>query len=141
MLGCSLGGYALGSEIVANPGNQEEIDKATLKLILIGKEKFWDSGSEVVIAILRSNPEVDETLTRYSGMTTNKFKNHWQRIAFSGRGKMPKMFSNMEDLIKFVESNEGAIGIVASDSDESNLRRIELGMVMKSSRSLGFASL
>ncbi|MDQ8182062.1 hypothetical protein [Pelagicoccus sp. SDUM812005] len=140
-LGCSFASNAVATEVVANPRNDEQIDKESLKLMLIGKEKFWSSGSEVVIAILKSDPSVDDALSRYSGMTTNKFKNHWQRIAFSGRGKMPKMFSSMEDLVKFIETNEGAIGIVSSTNNVETLRRIELGLVGRSQFTVNLASL
>lgn len=132
-LACGVSSFASASEVVANSGNAESLDKEQLKLMLTGKEKFWQSGSEVVIAILKSDPNVDEALARYSGMTTNKFKNHWQRIAFSGRGKMPKMFSNVDDLVIFVAANKGAIGIVSTDTKARGLRHIELGYVTISS--------
>lgn len=117
------------ASVVANPENEEPIDEELLKLMLTGKEKFWDSGSEVVIAILRSESDADDALSRYSGMTMNKFKNHWQRIAFSGRGKMPKMFSSIDELEAFVKNNKGAIGIVSTGAQPKSLRRVDLGMI------------
>ncbi|MDQ8186816.1 hypothetical protein [Pelagicoccus sp. SDUM812002] len=121
-------GIASASDIVANLKNDEPLNKEQLKLMLTGKEKFWESGSEVVIAILKSDPAVDGALAEYTGMTSNKFKNHWQRIAYSGRGKMPRMFSNIEDLVAFVNANRGAIGIVSEEVSSSELRRINLGV-------------
>ncbi len=115
------------AEIVANPSNRESLDEESLKLMLTGKEKFWESGSEVKIAMLKSDPRIDEMLTRYSGMTSNKFKNHWQRIAFSGRGKMPKTFARKEDLVAYVKANKGAIAIVSSLGEAGDLRKIDLG--------------
>lgn len=122
----SLGGGSVSaSNIVTNSKNSETVDGELLMLVLTGKEKFWKSGSEVIIAVLRSDAEADAALTRYSGMTPSKFKNHWQRIAFSGRGKMPKMFSSLEELVAFVENNEGAIGIISSKGAANGLRRID----------------
>lgn len=120
--------YGWGADILANPSNEELIDEESLKLMLTGKEKFWSSGSEVKIALLKSDPRIDELLTRYSGMTSNKFRNHWQRIAFSGRGKMPKVFASQKDLIDYIKANEGAIGIVSSLPADGGLRGIDLGL-------------
>lgn len=121
---CPLGAEA--GDILANPRNAEPISEETFKAMLIGKEKFWSSGSEVTIALLKSDPEVEATLTRYSGMTASKFKNHWQRMAFSGRGKMPKLFDSIEELIEYVNSHEGAIAIVPSGAKADRLRRLDL---------------
>ena len=114
---------ALASEIVVNPANQEPIDQERIKLMLTGKERFWKSGAEVVIAIVKTDENLDETLLRYSGMTELKFKNHWQRIAFSGRGKMPRTFSDIADLESFVLQHPGAIGILPDDRQLASLRR------------------
>ncbi len=110
--------------VIGNPRNNSKINDEILRSMLIGKMKFWESGSEVVIAVLKSDQNATETLSHYSGMTPSKFKNHWQRIAYSGRGKMPKMFNNIEDLIAFVSENEGAIGIALSSDAKSDLRKI-----------------
>lgn len=112
------------SSIVTNPQNVDEVDEDFLKDMLVGKERFWTGGAEVVIAILKNDPESESVLREYSGMTPMKFKNHWHRIAFSGRGKMPKLFSDVEDLVDFVNSNKGAIGIVSADTQLSALRKI-----------------
>lgn len=130
----------LAADIVANPRNSEKLDEESLKLMLTGKEKFWESGSEVKIAFLKSDPRIDELLTRYSGMTSNKFKNHWQRIAFSGRGKMPKTFARSEDLIAYVKANKGAIAIVSSLSEAGDLREIDFGWFDPEGRTVFYAS-
>lgn len=100
--------------IALNPRNASDVDEAYLRSVLTGTERFWEDGHEVLIAVLRDDPDAEEALSRYSGMTPSKFKNHWQRIAFSGRGKMPKQFDNLDDLIEFVNRNPGAIAIVGN---------------------------
>lgn len=123
-------GTVNASELVANPENSDAIDKEMLKLMLTGRDKFWESGSEVVIVMLKSDPEAEAILLKYSGMTNTKFRNHWQRMAFSGRGKMPKVFSKLEDALLFIAENKGAIGIVPSETNVDRFRRIDLGMRM-----------
>lgn len=110
------------SAVVINPDVQSEINEEHLRLMLTGKKRFWSEGTEVVVAILKSDPHAEEALRRYCGMSAIKFKNHWQRLAFSGRGKMPKMFASIDDLAEFVRETRGAIGIVSVETEIEGLR-------------------
>ncbi|MBK1875619.1 hypothetical protein [Pelagicoccus mobilis] len=109
--------------ILLNPENNTPVNEEYLRSILTGTERFWENGHEVLIAVLKNDPKAEQALNRFSGMTASKFKNHWQRIAFSGRGKMPKQFSDIEDLVEFVKRNPGAIAIV---SDAKELRGVNV---------------
>jgi len=126
LLALAAAGATLAEEpvVVVNPKNEFEMDEDRLRLILTGKERFWDGGKEVIVAILRSDPSAEELLRRYCGMSSSKFKNHWQRMAFSGRGKMPKLFSDVDDLAAFVYEYEGAIGVVTPNGELRNLRTL-----------------
>ena len=42
------------------------------------------------------------------------FQGYWRRKLFSGGGQVPKVFKNEMDLIKYVETKEGAVGVVTS---------------------------
>ncbi len=115
---------AQSQTVVANPGNHSPADLALIKLMLTGKERFWQDGAEVVIVTLRSDDKIDEALNEFCGMSASKFKNHWQRIVFSGRGKMPKQFATVEELVAYVEQTKGAIAIVSDEKSVQQLRRI-----------------
>ena len=111
-----------GGNIVVNPSNQNSLDSSSLSSILIGKKNFWDGGKEVLIAVLKGDAEADATLKEVTGMDGNRFKSHWQRLAFSGRGRMPKQFKDASELVEYVSSNDGAIGIVPSSADASSVK-------------------
>ena len=115
---------AAAAPIVLNPQNDAPIDDAFIHSVLTGTERFWANGDEVLIALLKTDPQTEKALSRYSGMTASKFKNHWQRIAFSGRGKMPKQFTQIEDLVEYVKRNPGAIAIVGDTPATAPLRRL-----------------
>lgn len=121
VLGLSL---SLSAKAFVNASNQEAIDEERLKLILIGKERFWHSGTEVAIALLKDDAHSADTLARYSDMTPSKFRNYWRRIAFSGRGKLPRTFNTLEELRRYVRETEGALGIVAEDDAIAGFRLI-----------------
>ena len=98
--------------VLLNPNNESNVDEGYIRALLTGTERFWENGTEVLIAVLKDDPQSDKAINQYSGMTPSKFKNHWQRIAFSGRGKMPKQFSTKEKLLEFVNRTPGAIAII-----------------------------
>jgi len=120
------------AEIVANPSNTSRIDSQKLHDLLTGRIKFWDDGPVVTIAVLKTDPGTDELLLKHTGMTASRFKNHWQRIAFSGRGRMPKLFSNVEELVAYVSANEGAIGIVSAADETQELRKLDMSRFLAS---------
>ena len=117
----SVNCFGSGSVIVNN-ANAASLDASALSSVLVGKKNFWEGGKEVQIAVLKGNAEADAKLKEITGMDGNRFKNHWQRLAFSGRGKMPKQFSDASELVAFVNSNAGAIGIVPSSADSSSVK-------------------
>lgn len=102
--------------ILLHPKNEKTIGAEHIRSMLTGSERFWDNGQEVLIAVLKNDPAAERALIRYSGMTASKFKNHWQRIAFSGRGKMPKQFNNIEEIQEFVKRTPGALAIIGDSS-------------------------
>jgi len=121
-----LAGTCLKAEptVVVNTNNQEAIDADSLNPYLIGKRKYWESGTEVTIAILKGNADSTAALEQYAGMNDSRFKSHWQRLAFSGRGTMPKQFSDPAALVAFVKVNKGAIGVLDDSTDLSDVKKV-----------------
>lgn len=115
--------FAEGSLIV-NSENPVGADAAKLGPLLVGKNKFWDNGEAVVIAVLKDSPDAETLLNTYAQMDESRFKSHWQRLAFSGRGTMPKQFSDPAELVAFVRANKGAIGILGAGADLSSVKKI-----------------
>jgi len=105
--------------IIVNASNADEIDSDMITSALVGKRKFWESGSEVVIAVLKGDPESSKALEEHAKMDEGRFRNHWQRLAFSGRGRMPKMFDDADELLDFVRDNAGAIAVVGGEAGDS----------------------
>ncbi|MDQ8196905.1 hypothetical protein QEH56_02035 [Pelagicoccus enzymogenes] len=110
--------------VVVNPDNTDAVDSETLTAYLIGKRKFWEGGSEVVIAVLKDDADANGALEQFTKMNDSRFKSHWQRLAFSGRGTMPKQFSDPAALVAFVKVNKGAIGLVSDSADLSGVKKV-----------------
>lgn len=110
--------------VVVNSDNADNVDSATLSAYLVGKRKFWEGGNEVVIAVLKDDADASGALEQFTKMNDSRFKSHWQRLAFSGRGTMPKQFSDPEALVAFVKVNKGAIGLVTDTTDLSGVKKV-----------------
>jgi hypothetical protein len=110
--------------VIVNPDNAGAVDTDTLTAYLIGKRKFWEGGSEVVIAVLKNDADASGALEEFTKMNDSRFKSHWQRLAFSGRGTMPKQYSDPAALVAFVKVNKGAIGLVTDSTDLSGVKKV-----------------
>jgi hypothetical protein len=111
LLSLAFAANSLAAEVVTHPENTHEIDSEQIRSILIGKQRFWADGTEIIIAIL-NNSSSENVLKSYCGMTSSKFKNHWQRISFSGRGKMPVSFRTSKEITTYINDHPGAIAIL-----------------------------
>ncbi|MDQ8187992.1 hypothetical protein [Pelagicoccus sp. SDUM812002] len=110
--------------VVVNSDNADAVDGESLNAYLVGKRKFWEGGSEVVIAVLKDDADANGALEQFTKMDDSRFKSHWQRLAFSGRGTMPKQFSDPEALVAFIKLNKGAIGLVTDTADLSGVKKV-----------------
>ncbi len=81
-----------------------------MKFILINNQRFWNDGTEAINAIL-TEPSAERALKNYCGMSASKFKNHWQRISLSDRGKMSVAFSTFEEHASYVNDPSDTIAM------------------------------
>ncbi|WP_053981993.1 hypothetical protein [Marinagarivorans algicola] len=50
-------------------------------------------------------------------MTPSKFKSHWSKQIFTGKGKAPTYIANPQELIDYVASTPYAVGLVDTGND------------------------
>lgn len=110
--------------VIVNPENADATDSNSLSAYLMGKRKFWENGSEVTIAVLKGDSDSNAALEQFTKMNDSRFKSHWQRLAFSGRGTMPKQFSDPAELVAFVKGHKGAIGLLSDSADLSTVKKV-----------------
>jgi len=107
---------ALGIQAQAAVIANEKVATASLskddaKNILLGSKTSWDGGGKIVLAVLTGEAG-DPIVNDLTGKTASNFQTHWKRLVFTGKAGMPKMFAKPEDVIDFVKSTEGALGII-----------------------------
>ena len=102
----------------------DSLPAAALKDIYNGKTTYWPDGQSIVIAVLEDR--TDAALKEVSGMTASRFKTFWHRLAFSGRGKLPKKVSDADELVALVASTKGAIALVPPGVDLTGVKELKL---------------
>ena len=92
----------------------ETISKNEIQQIFIGEKITWSSTQQIELCILTKSDPLNQFLKTYTEMNSIKFKRHWKRILFTGRGTFPKFFKNESEIINYVSKTEGAIGFISA---------------------------
>jgi hypothetical protein len=103
------------SVIANSKGAPSEISFSKLKSVFKGEQQRWKDGTKVTLALMKTTTPIgDEIAKRLLGMTSKELNKYFLALVFQGKMSSPQFFDSEEDLIKYVKSNEGAIGIVGS---------------------------
>ena len=114
-----------GAVVIAGQGVPvSSLTEEALKNIYLGRTKYWDNGQAIVIIVLPD--QTDAALQQVSGMDGSLFKTYWQRLAFSGRGQIPKRASDAAALVSLVASTKDAIALAPTDAALNGVRKIEI---------------
>ena len=114
-----------GFQVVANEGVAARgLDKTALKDLFLGKTTYWEGGQAVSIVVV--SDKTDSALQEATGMSASQFKTHWQRLAFSGRGKLPKEVDSAEKALALVADTKGAVALLPTDAVPKGVKKIEL---------------
>ncbi|MDQ8203023.1 hypothetical protein [Pelagicoccus sp. SDUM812003] len=113
-----------GGAVVVNASNNDSLDQEKIASVLVGKRQHWENGQQVKIAVLKGSETADALLESYARMNQSRFKSHWQRLAFSGRGTMPEQLESGAEVVAFVQSNPGAIGICDDSADLASVKKV-----------------
>lgn len=105
-----------GAVVISSDVGQTAMTQSELQSVLVGKQRFWGGGQAVQVAYL-SDEAVLKELESFSGMNQGRFKNHWNRLVFTGKGVQPKEFDDLDSLRAFVNSGNGVIALVPEGAD------------------------
>ncbi|MFI5204014.1 MAG: hypothetical protein ACHQF2_05910 [Flavobacteriales bacterium] len=105
-----------GLAVIANPkGAPAEIAKARLKSLLKGEQQRWKDGTKILLAFMKTSTKIGEDMTtRIFGMTGKDLNKYFLAQVFQGKMSSPEFFDSEEDLINYVKSKDGAIGVISA---------------------------
>lgn len=91
--------------------------------IFLGKSnRFPDGTSAQPIDLVEGSPARDEFYLVFAGKSPAQVKAHWSKIIFTGRGRPPPDVANGAEIRKRLAEHPGAIGYLAPDMVDANVR-------------------
>lgn len=114
--------FAHHTAVVVNTNSVvENVTSAELSKIVRGEIKKWPDGRNIVLVLHKSSPGEDETLERLNKMSSGEWK------AFLISHKDSIVFADTDaDVLKQVQSELGAIGLVEVHSIDKSVRVVHV---------------
>jgi ABC-type phosphate transport system substrate-binding protein len=94
--------------------------------IFLGKKTEWSAGERIIPVCLKKGKSHETFLRTYMDMNNSQFDIFWKQAIFTGKGQMPKMFTNEADIVQFVRNNPGGVGYIDSDTQHSMVKTVEM---------------
>jgi ABC-type phosphate transport system substrate-binding protein len=114
--------------IIVNPDIElTAISQADIARIYLGKKTFWDSGGRIAPALLDEKSALTVSFLEESVRTTvRQYRAYWKKRLFSGQGTAPKTFTSSRQVVDYVASTPGAVGVVERGAVNDRVKLIEL---------------
>lgn len=108
--------------IIGNNVSDSTLSNSELQSIFLGDFENWKNGKRVKVVFHRSQTnEFEQTSNLILNSTANELKKYWLSIVFQGRANSPVFKDSCEDIIEYVERNEGTIAIIYNAIPPSDL--------------------
>ena len=106
--------------VIGNPESvPSELDLQQLRSILKGEKLRWNDGSQVVIALMKTNTTIgNHTSKRLYNMTGNELNKYFLALVFQGKVKAPTFFNSTDELATYVSQTPGAIGVLQNPNEK-----------------------
>jgi len=114
--------------IIVNPAVEiTELQRDDLARIYLGKKTLWDSGARIRPSPLNEKSSVTKDFLE-TGLrkTVRQYRAYWKRRLFSGGGVAPRTFGSSTQVVDFVASTEGGIGVVEGTIDDDRVRVLSI---------------
>jgi ABC-type phosphate transport system substrate-binding protein len=115
-------------KIIVNPAvGISELESDVLARIYLGKKTLWDSGARIQPSLLNEKSSVTKEFLE-SGLrkTIRQYRAYWKRRLFSGGGAAPRTFRSSTQVVDFVASTEGGIGVVEGAIDDDRVKVLSI---------------
>ena len=124
-----LGAQAFADESIVVIANRyapsEKINTDQAAQYFLKKQQVWPNGVQIQPVDMKEGSALrDRFYTKVTGRGPAQMRSYWARQAFTGMSLPPKEMSTEEAVLKFVESNRGAIGYVSRKNSEGDVNVI-----------------
>jgi hypothetical protein len=95
-----------------------DITMKNLKASFRGEKVRWENKKKIRLALMKTNTDAGKlTANEVLGMSGSELDRYYLTLVFQGKISAPKFFSSSAALDDYVNSTEGAIGIVSKSSN------------------------
>lgn len=126
LIACLLGASLANAEVAVivsadNKNTYTDVDKELIARIFLGKTGSFPDGTSAKPVNLPQGNEIREAFNKdFLGKTENQLSTYWARLRFSGKAKLPREVSSVEEMKKLIAENPELIGYIdANDVDGS----------------------
>ena len=103
--------------VVGNKTELKSISKSKLKRIFKGYESRWNNDNEIIVVLHSSKSPTCEIMAQtIFGSSMKTVKRYWLNLVFQGRANPPVFLDDNLEILNYVKSHPGAIGILVNYS-------------------------
>lgn len=124
-----LGSETRGDEfkVIANTSvAATAVSTAELKGVFLSTKTALNDGSRVEPVLEKGGPAHESFLRECLGKTDAALRTYYRSLVFTGKGGMPRLLANDEEVIEYVAKNKGAIGYVSPRAAIAGVKVLEI---------------
>lgn len=110
-------GVPIGKGLDAKPMTSRQ-----LKDVFLGNRSIWSNGNPVTVVLTSSD---SDSFSKTAGWALNAdafdYQKHWLSLVFQGRTNAPVFLDTEKDVIDYVRSHNGAIGLLFETTPPADL--------------------
>ncbi|WP_054114237.1 hypothetical protein [Marinagarivorans algicola] len=96
----------------------QNLTESDIRSIFLDKSDKLSSKKRAELVLLELDSKAAKVFFKdVMRMTPSKFKSHWSKQIFTGKGKAPTYIANPQELIDYVASTPYAVGLVDTGND------------------------
>lgn len=116
-----------GFLVIVNSDVQlDSISLEELGRIYLGKKRTLAGKNISRLASLESGDIHREFLETCLNRSHSSFINYWKRMVFTGKGLMPRVFSDENQLVEYVRKNKSAIGYISASTPHPGVNALKI---------------
>jgi ABC-type phosphate transport system substrate-binding protein len=108
-----------GLIVVGNKTGLETINKKQLKGIFRGSQTIWPTNEQVIVVMPSIKADfADDFATSVLQMSQSAIHKYWLELVFQGRAHTPVFLNSNSEILEFIKTTPGAIGVVKMQERE-----------------------
>jgi len=112
------------TDIIVNPSVPEyTVSLNKTRAIFTMRQRFWTNGEKIKVFTLADDHPIHQLFTKNNlHMFPHQLRRVWDRIVFSGIGRVPIVVGSEEEMLEAIANTPNAIGYLSSEFKNEKVR-------------------